>query len=661
MDNNQKQTALIFISFLFFSYLIYWNTLKISFFLDDTHMISFNAYIKNFRLWPYFFKGFVTSCPIGKGMVRPLLMITFSANYYLTGLNPYSYHLVNIFMHFLVGLMLMEIIKLLSSAKHTVFLIFAGLLFLAHPLHNETVNYLSCRSDLLVTLCLGFAMASYLSKRYFFTVLWYILALASKENALCLPMLIAAYELIFRNIDKGYVKKTLKSRKGICIIILFILSAGYWWYRSEFFASSLPTQAFTRTHYENILTQSGVTFLYLKMFFLPYPLVLAHDFPILSSFFDLNALFPVIGIIVLCILILLLRKKEPLISFGLAWFLICLIPKFYTRLNFVACEHHFYLPSLGLFMVVYALLVKTKKKYFNLIIFVGVIVLIVFVFLGWKRNREWNDSFFFWKTQTIHNPGSALSHINLASLYDKRGELELARNELVKAEATAVMPYAKKVVKVNLARIDHIKGDNDQALALLDGFFDRPPIPVNAYSILGSIHKARGDMEKAVEAWEREVKLFPQSPTGYIALSNHYLGQKDFERAERYLIQAIQINPDLSDLYFNLGYVNEQKKQFSRALALYNKALSLNPGKARENYHLGSLMVKTGDKRGIDYFKRAIEIDPHYGSAYNDLAVAYSSMDPPQWKLAEKFAALAQKQGFAVSPDFLQYLSDHKQ
>ncbi|MBU1366402.1 MAG: hypothetical protein KJ711_01135, partial [Candidatus Omnitrophica bacterium] len=64
-------------------------------------MIVENVFIKSAKYFSEFFKGFVTSYPIPKGMCRPLLMLTFGFNYLQGGLSPVGYHIVNILFHFL--------------------------------------------------------------------------------------------------------------------------------------------------------------------------------------------------------------------------------------------------------------------------------------------------------------------------------------------------------------------------------------------------------------------------------------------------------------------------------------------------------------------------------------------------------------------------------
>ncbi|OQX80828.1 MAG: hypothetical protein B6D56_03915, partial [Candidatus Omnitrophica bacterium 4484_70.1] len=63
-----KKEKLLILLFLLSTFLVYSNSFNIPFYFDDTHMIVENLFIKNLKYLPLFFKGYVTSFPIRKGM-----------------------------------------------------------------------------------------------------------------------------------------------------------------------------------------------------------------------------------------------------------------------------------------------------------------------------------------------------------------------------------------------------------------------------------------------------------------------------------------------------------------------------------------------------------------------------------------------------------------
>ncbi|MFH1772005.1 MAG: hypothetical protein ABH872_04240, partial [Candidatus Omnitrophota bacterium] len=91
MKNNDNLFILIL---LFAGILIYLPSVTSGFIFDDNHMIVENLFIKSPDHFNMFFKGFVSSYPLPKGMVRPVLMLTFAFNYFSAKLNPIGYHIV---------------------------------------------------------------------------------------------------------------------------------------------------------------------------------------------------------------------------------------------------------------------------------------------------------------------------------------------------------------------------------------------------------------------------------------------------------------------------------------------------------------------------------------------------------------------------------------
>ena len=105
MDKNQKSLLAVMAIFTTVG-LAYFNSLSNPFIFDDRHTIVENNYIKHRETLPNLFTNKITSLPITKGMWRPLLMLSFAFNYFISGLSPHSYHLINILLHFLNAVML---------------------------------------------------------------------------------------------------------------------------------------------------------------------------------------------------------------------------------------------------------------------------------------------------------------------------------------------------------------------------------------------------------------------------------------------------------------------------------------------------------------------------------------------------------------------------
>lgn len=666
--HQTKQNLLIVSLFSFFCLLLYFNSLKGIFIFDDDHSIITNLYIKDVRYAPMFFKGYYTSDPeIPAGMFRPLLLLTFSFNYIFSGLQPIGYHIINILLHFLNGIAFYYLLGLLFSGQTNsrkgnlaqklpfALTILIGLLFLAHPLNTEAVSYISSRSDLLAYLFILLAFICYLKRGFWAALLLYAIALLTKETALVLPFLIAAHIFIFDKKEKD------GSRMGIFIFYLAIiaLSAFYWYMRHIILSAIskgniLPPQGI----WPNILTQSGVTLYYVKLFLWPHPLTIHHNFPIFYSLSDPRAFLSISAMISLIILVFALRKKYPLVCFGLGWYLICLIPKFYASLNIVASEHHFYLPSFGIYLIIAALakdlFLRFRRKF--IISTIGIICL--FTILVWFRNYEYKDEYTFWRSALRADPSSPIANYNVGMVYMNMGLYPEAEAMLKKSLEYAPRDATKllKNVRENTATIYRMQGKYKESLALFLENIDSGYYNFGTYQNLGVLYQEMKEDENAKRAWEKGLSLNPQSSGILYNLAMLYSRKKDFPKAKKYFQQAIDINPDFFALHFGLGSVFEEEGNITAAIKAYEKAASLRPNFPDVHYRLGTLYAQKENPRALWHFKEAIRLNSNFAEAHNNLAVLYSSMEPPQMELAKEHAKKALALGYEVNSYFLKII-----
>ncbi|TAN60692.1 tetratricopeptide repeat protein [bacterium] len=663
-----KHNLLVVSLFSFFCLFLYFNSLRGIFIFDDAHSIVTNLYIKDIRHIPMFFKGYYTSDPdIPIGMFRPLLLLTFSFNYLFSGLQPMGYHIINILLHFLNGILFYYLLGFLFSGQTNsqkenltqglpvALGILISLLFLAHPLNTEAVTYISSRSDLLVYFLILSAFICYLKRRFWATLLLYALALLTKETALVLPILITAH--IFT------LHENEKNNPRIRIFLFFIsiigLSALYWSMR-HVILSAIPKWNIPPPQgpWPNILTQSGVTLYYLRLFLWPHPLTAHHNFPILRSLSDPRAALSISAILFLIVLVFALRKKYPIISFGLGWYLICLIPKFYASLNIVASEHHFYLPSFGIYLIIAALgknlFLKFRRKF--MISTIGVIC--IFSVLVWFRNYEYKDEYTFWRSALRSDPSSPVAHYNVGMVYMNMGLYPEAERMLKKSLAYVPKNATKflKDVRENTATIYRLQGKYEEALALFLNNIGLGFYNFGTYQNLGVLYQEMEDDENAEEAWRKGLSLNPKSSGILYNLAKLYARKKDFLRAKEYFRQAIDVNPDFFALYFGLGNVLEEEGNIDAAIKAYERAAGLKPNFHSIHYRLGTLYAQKSSPRALWHLKETVRLNSNFAEAHNNLAVLYSSMEPPQMKLSREHAEKALALGYKVNEDFLKII-----
>lgn len=655
---GRLQDNLTVITLILFCLILYLDSLWNIMLLDDFHTIRDNLYIKDFRYAPLFFKGLYSSEAIPRGMFRPLLLLSFSFNHFFSRLEPAGYHIISILLHFLNGIALYTLLKCLKKGIPFGLSLVVTLLFISHPINTETVNYLTCRSDLMVTFFVISAFILYLKERVFPALLLYALALMSKETGFVFPLLVLAYEFIIGRPNTASDKP--KASKAVFFILLLAVSLSYWAYRGIIFGfkagAVIPIGSPIRSLTANILTQAAVTLLYLKLFIWPHPLNIHHNLPAVKSLAHPQAVVSLAAIALMLVLIFALRRRKPLVSLGLAWYLICLLPKFYAVLNFPAMEHHFYLAGMGAYMALAGLAEKAYLKIRRQFVYVSACVIAVFAVLVWFRNYEWKSGYNLYRATVRDNPSSAVGHNNLGIEYMHMGLYDKAEGEFKKTILLSKDLGAQINPRGNLITIYRKQKKLKEAQQLVNEMLMIDQKDPFIYEAMGLIYLDMEEKERAEQAWKKGLSLNPLSSAIRMDLGLLYLKQGRLPEAEENFLKAIEFNPDIYLGYFSLGLVYERKGQEDSAIEAYEESIRLYPFYAPAHYSLGTLYANKADRRALWHLRQAIRLEPNFSEAHNNLAVLYASMEPAQTELARAHAQRALDLGYKVDERFLKII-----
>ncbi|MFH1767828.1 MAG: tetratricopeptide repeat protein, partial [Candidatus Omnitrophota bacterium] len=568
-----------------------------------------------------------TSWP-GQSGFRPLLMLTFAFNYMNGGLNPLNFRIINIFIHFLNAILIYFILKNLirefygnkssvsgdsknvnfknsENNKKEALLFFLTGIFTVHPVYTGTVIYISSRSDLMATFFILCGFLLYLANKSLPVLLLYIAALLTKETGLCFGLLILTGDFI-RTVNRRRKFRHCIKGKWLVYFGIFFISAGYFIYRN---AINIPLpQGSTRSLLSNVLIQSAVTFLYLKLFLFPFALNIIHYIPDLNSLSQPLSLASVAGIATILGLIFIFIKKSPLISIGLSWLIIGLLPKFYMRLTVVAMEYHFYFASIGIYMVLIALLKISRmeqRKYFS---WINGGVILLFAILTILRGYEYRDPLLFWQVAKARNPHDITIRFNLAETYYQKGLYEQAINEI-----GFIVAVEKEAFDVYLlsGNVYYGKGDIDSAFVSYSKAVRLNPESSEAYSNLGVIYKRWGQRSQAYEAFKEALRLNPYLWVAYSGLADCYMEERLFREAADYYKQALKLNPDEEVLYIKTGKAFFSLGDYKEALDYFYKVFDMNFSSVEALEYIGMIYGNMGKfDEAIEVFRGALKIDP---------------------------------------------------
>ncbi len=626
------------------TFLIYFNTLSYPFYFDDENNIIANHKLRDLsNFW----------LPSGTRYVGAL---SFALNYHFNELNVFGYHLVNIAIHIVNGLLVWWLVLLTFKTPTmeringpSIFIAMScALIFIAHPVQTQAVTYIVQRFTSLSTLFYLLSLALYIKARlsYYVTtskgqkqqrnipiksVLYYlasvfstVLAMKTKEISFTLPFMIVLYELIFFS-PRNAEQQTL-NLKRLYLFIPFLLtlliiplglvgankSAGGTigdWREAVQETEEIPRGVYFLTQFRVIVT-------YIRLLFLPIKQNLDYDYSLSDSLFDLKTLISFLFLLSIFVAVLYLFKWSRrtgngygiLASFGILWFFITLsIESSIIPIRDVIFEHRLYLPSVGAIIafssaVFYVLdYAKTKLSPLQATCVLLLLTVAPLSITAYQRNFVWKNEGTLWGDVVRKSPEKARGHTNLGLVYYHQGRLE----EAVKEYTTAIRlqpDYAE--AHNNLGLVYYLQGRVEEAIAeymtalrLTNGF-------PKAHNNLGAAYFKQGRMDEAIQEYMTALKLKPDDADPHNNLGNTYATQGRLEEAIKEYTAALKLKPDFPEVHHNLGIVYATQGRLDEAIKEYMAALKLKPDYAEAHYNLGNTYKTKGLK---DEAKREFE------------------------------------------------------
>ncbi|NWF74753.1 MAG: tetratricopeptide repeat protein [Nitrospirae bacterium] len=418
---------------------IYFGALRGDFHYDDSITVLENTHLEH---W-WIFAGHLDH------MVRPVLYATFLFDRSLYGPNPAGYHLLNLLLHLGSGLLIYRILSRAVTEEIRLVPFLTALLFLIHPLTTETVTYISGRASGLMAFFYLFAFFLYikvsehqdstkLRRLYLFgSVLMLILSLGSKETAVTFPLALLLWDQLMRRLKGPSLRSAILSGHLPFWIVLLLAAT---WASVHPRYTALAEFSFTlRPFWDNLLSELHAIAYALVLFFTPWNQNFDHD---LRKFHSLTQWPLPLDLLLLSTTAgaaLISWRRYPLVTFGLGWFFLQLLPISLIPRNDLLSERNLYLPSIGLFLAIVALgacftqwvTTLLTRPGFARVTFTGIAALLIIV-LGaftYQRNLLYQDRLFLWSDAVRKSPNKARPHNNLGYAYALHGDWDRAIEE----------------------------------------------------------------------------------------------------------------------------------------------------------------------------------------------------------------------------------------
>lgn len=380
-------------------------------------------------------------------MVRPVLYATFLIDRSLFGLNPVGYHLLNLMLHLGSGLLLYRILTNAVPDKAASIPFWAALLFLNHPIATEAVTYISGRASGLMAFFYLLAFFLYLRaseqrdagtdrRLISVAVVSFLLSLGSKETAMTFPFVLLLWDVFIRQLRGASLRTAILSRH-LPFWIVLILTAGWAWGHPRYFALA-QFSLDIRPFWENALSELHAMTYGASLLVCPWKQNFDHDLPVFQSITQWPLPLDLLAWGALIVAAIRWRR-DPLITFGLAWYVLQWIPMILIPRVDLLSERNLYLPSIGLLLalvVLGAFIIEWLAPIFQrhrLIRFVSaglaaalVAVLCLFTY---QRNLLYQDRLLLWSDAVRKSPNKARPHNNLGYAYSLHGDWDRAIEE----------------------------------------------------------------------------------------------------------------------------------------------------------------------------------------------------------------------------------------
>jgi protein O-mannosyl-transferase len=657
--------AYVFVALAAFA--VYYNSLSNEFVFDDDSVVLGDQTITSLSNIPKYFTGELGFHKVIGRYYRPIVSATYAVDHALWGLKPFGFHLTNILIHVLNCVLLFALLRLIfegSVSKFKDYAILIGtLVFAVHPIHTEAVAWVSGRTDSLSCTFFFAAFIYYLKyskpvesklSNLVLGLLFYLLALLSKEMAITLPAVIILYDLV---INRMSIKQVLseKSKVYASFILLSVLylvlrwavlkdvpqRESYFYFYGKDFATALFTMLQTLPFYFK-LAVFPVGMLYHYSGYLPY----------VNSIAEPTVIFAAAFVIIIGFTVYYLYKRFPMVSFSLIFFFLTLLPvlNIVPTMNFMG-DRFLYLPSVFLSLVLIAIIIKYYfKKNSGMIITLSTALLLVFGFMTVSRNADWktNDELFM---SADGKPGSVV-YVNIGNIYANKGDYKTAEKyyrQAIDLNVPSVLSYNNlgKLFLINnnydsayfyihkAYLLDTLSPEPMHTMATLFARFDRLPEAIYWLEKVQTVSPKYMNSDQMLNELTLRQQSNPVNPDPRMLLDPgtlskiaelerssfaHY-SDKKYDESISDLAELIELNPSGAKGYYNnMGMCYYEKAMIDDAIKCFNESIKVDPMFSTGYNNLGQAFEKKGDKnKAIDYYQKALEKDPNNKSAKENL------------------------------------------
>ncbi|HEY0458874.1 MAG TPA: hypothetical protein VGC97_06940 [Pyrinomonadaceae bacterium] len=532
------------------AFVVFANSLSGNFVYDDNRQILRNPLIQDSTLygkaltsdvWAFKADGTIAA----SNYYRPTFTAWLIFNFLIFGASPFGWHVLNLLLHIIVCGLGFLLLRRWNVSNYAAFAI--AMIFAVHPVHTESVAWISGAPDLLFSAFLlgAFWFAenilretpeketkpAFRSRLDLLTALvFYALALGAKEiGILCFPLffLIFAKSALKRNAAKLTVPFA-------ALAVLFFVAR--WLVLG---AISLSPEGGGSSLGESILTIPAMFVFYLRQMIFPFRLGANYPLRAVSGINLLDFVLPLLISLAALGLFRLLAKRSFVQKFGFALFVLTLAPVMNaTAFNAEQIVHdrYLYLPLLGFLMMIFPYFEQIVEKQARAkkdfaVILAAVIISLPLAFQTYSYNQVWKSDFALWSHAVVIDEHSAFNWAQYAAVLSENGKIaesvEAYNNSIdIRPNAGAYYGKARNLLAQN---------KYEEALFDLKTIIEMPPEKLNAYTLYQtyellaialSSQQKYNDAEKYLFEARRRLPIYYAALTEKLAVVIYQTGEK---------------------------------------------------------------------------------------------------------------------------------------
>lgn len=500
------------------------------------------------------------------GNWHPLTWISHMLDCSLFGLNPGAFHGVNVLFHAAnVALLFTWLRRLTGKIWPSAFV---AALFAWHPLHVESVAWISERKDVLSTFFALLALLSYtryaqsiaghqrpatsagavglrLADRVslYPALIFFALGLLAKPMLVTLPfvlLLLDQWPLQRIATDKRFVSELLRlAREKKFFFLLSAASCAL-----TILAQQQAVVSLAKVPLSYRLENTPVAIVsYLGKFF--WPVNLCAFYPMPETIPTIQFIFALTVLLGISVAAWCWRGSRPFFGIGWLWFLGTLIPVIgLVQVGGQAmADRYTYIPSIGLFIALVFLLAEFAERLQTPgIIRCGFCALILGACLLTMENQlgYWRDSESLFRRAAMVTPKNDIALVNLGVALNAQGRYEEALTVYRQAEATGSKRF-------------------------------------QVFNNLGNVLRILGRHAESLAEYRQAIELNPSNATLHLAAANELAALGQFEASLEYFFKAAQLNPNDPIVHMDIGKVLFKTGRDARGLDEFSNALKLAP------------------------------------------------------------------------------------